>query len=172
MIYCDLQYMFQYWWAFFCSGGGDPVHHAGSQVQARRIGWDLYILVANIGNLIEKNILARTTRTLGTLVSSGVPILEGLTITRETSGNAVFETIFQRVTEAIREGETIAKPMRVHSRPPFHPVAAFFWAATPAVPLATVMFLPGPNMLTWGLYLAGGGGLLGVLFTTRFNTRG
>jgi type IV pilus assembly protein PilC len=49
------------------------------------------------GNLIEKNILARTTRTLGTLVSSGVPILEALNITRETAGNALFERIFAKV---------------------------------------------------------------------------
>ena len=57
------------------------------------MGWDLYILKMPIfGQLIEKNIVARTMRTLGTLVASGVPILEALHITRETSGNAVFET--------------------------------------------------------------------------------
>ena len=54
-----------------------------------RIGWDQFIIKVPIfGNLIEKNILARTTRTLGTLVASGVPILEALNITRDTTGNA------------------------------------------------------------------------------------
>jgi type IV pilus assembly protein PilC len=64
------------------------------------------------GMIIEKTIVARTMRTLGTLISSGVPILEALSIVRETAMNAVFEEMFQRVYESIREGETIANPMR------------------------------------------------------------
>jgi type IV pilus assembly protein PilC len=70
----------------------------------------LYIPVA--GMLIEKSIVARTMRTLGTLISSGVPILEALAIVRETAMNAVFEDCFKKVYESIREGETIATPMR------------------------------------------------------------
>ena len=56
-----------------------------------RIGWDQFVHqgARSSATLIEKNILARTTRTLGTLVSSGVPILEALNITRDTAGNAV-----------------------------------------------------------------------------------
>ena len=64
------------------------------------------------GMIAEKTIVARTMRTLGTLISSGVPILEALSIVRETAMNAVFEEMFQRVYESIREGETIANPMR------------------------------------------------------------
>jgi type IV pilus assembly protein PilC len=70
----------------------------------------LYIPVA--GMLTEKSIVARTMRTLGTLISSGVPILEALGIVKETAMNCVFEATFQRVYESIREGETIAQPMR------------------------------------------------------------
>ena len=93
-----------------------------------RIGWDQFIIKVPIfGNLIEKNILARTTRTLGTLVASGVPILEALNITRDTSGNATFERMYTKISEAIREGEAIAKPMKENSVPGFHPVALFFW---------------------------------------------
>ena len=93
-----------------------------------RIGWDMFILKMPIfGQLIEKNIVARTMRTLGTLVASGVPILEALHITSETSGNAVFERIFQKVYESIREGESIAKPMKENSKSAFHPMALFFW---------------------------------------------
>jgi type IV pilus assembly protein PilC len=93
-----------------------------------RIGWDQFIIKMPIfGPLVEKNINARTTRTLGTLVASGVPILEALNITRDTSGNAIFERMYGKVTEAIREGESIAKPMKEHSRISFHPVAALFW---------------------------------------------
>jgi type IV pilus assembly protein PilC len=64
------------------------------------------------GMILEKSIVARTMRTLGTLISSGVPILEALSIVRETSMNAVFEDAYQRVYESIREGETIAVPLR------------------------------------------------------------
>ncbi len=64
------------------------------------------------GRIIEKTVVARTTRTLGTLVASGVPILEGLSIVRETAGNAVFERAFQRVIDSIREGDTIAQPLK------------------------------------------------------------
>lgn len=93
-----------------------------------RMGYDMFIIKVPIfGSLIEKNILARTTRTLGTLITSGVPILEALNITRETSGNAMFEKIFTKVSEAIREGETISKPMKEYSVLGFHPMALFYW---------------------------------------------
>jgi type IV pilus assembly protein PilC len=65
-----------------------------------------------MGNIIEKTIVARTTRTLGTLVASGVPILEALSIVRETCTNVVFERMYQRVYDSIREGDTIAQPMK------------------------------------------------------------
>jgi type IV pilus assembly protein PilC len=65
-----------------------------------------------IGRIVEKTVVARTTRTLGTLVASGVPILESLAIVRETANNAVFERMYQRVYESIREGDTIAEPLR------------------------------------------------------------
>src|SRR4029078_13207022 len=65
-----------------------------------------------MGQLIEKTIVARTMRTLGTLVSSGVPILEAINIVKETANNAVFERMFQRVLESIRERDTIAEPLK------------------------------------------------------------
>lgn len=64
------------------------------------------------GMLVEKTIVARTMRTLGTLISSGVPILEALAIVKETAMNEVFEEAFQKVYESIREGETIAAPLK------------------------------------------------------------
>jgi type IV pilus assembly protein PilC len=71
-----------------------------------------YLWIPIIGGLIEKTIVARTMRTLGTLVGSGVPILEALGIVRETCNNAVFERMYQRVYESIREGDTIAQPLK------------------------------------------------------------
>src|SRR5947209_266148 len=65
-----------------------------------------------MGLIAKKSTVARTTRTLGTLVQSGVPILEALNIVRDTAGNAVFERAFDRVYDSIREGETIAQPLR------------------------------------------------------------
>jgi type IV pilus assembly protein PilC len=65
-----------------------------------------------IGPLVRKTTIARFTRTLGTLISAGVPILEAVTITGETSGNYVFEKALRRVHDSIREGESFAEPLR------------------------------------------------------------
>ena len=63
------------------------------------------------GSLFKKIAVARFSRTLGTLVSSGVPILDGLTIVSRTSGNRVIETAILSARASIREGETIAEPL-------------------------------------------------------------
>jgi type IV pilus assembly protein PilC len=107
-----------------------------------RMGWHLFLLkLPVIGKLVEKSNLARTTRTLGALVASGVPIIEGLTITRETSGNAMFEKIFSKVTDSIRQGDTIANPLKLFCRPSFHPVALFFFMILMALPPLAVLFV-------------------------------
>ena len=72
----------------------------------------VYLFIPIIGGLIEKTTIAQTTRTLGTLVASGVPILEALSIVRQTCTNAVYERMYQRVYESIREGDTIAQPLK------------------------------------------------------------
>jgi type IV pilus assembly protein PilC len=64
------------------------------------------------GNLVKKTSIARFTRTLGTLISAGVPILEAILITRDTSGNYVFEKALNKVHDSIREGESFAVPLR------------------------------------------------------------
>jgi type IV pilus assembly protein PilC len=95
-----------------------------------RYGWDLFVLkVIIFGQLVEKNILSRSSRTLGTLLSSGVPILEALNITKETSGNMMFERLFSKVSDSIRDGDAIAKPLKTYSIPPFNAVALLFWTA-------------------------------------------
>ncbi|MFG0242389.1 MAG: type II secretion system F family protein [Planctomycetota bacterium] len=65
-----------------------------------------------LGKLIRKSTIARFTRTLGTLISAGVPILEAIKITAETSGNYVFEKALMNVHDSIREGESFAGPLR------------------------------------------------------------
>lgn len=110
--------------------------------KAGRMGWDQFIIKVPIfGTLIEKNIMARTSRTLGTLISSGVPILEALNITRETAGNAVFERLFSRIGERIREGDAIAQPMKEYSKLSFHPMAAFFWICFIGGPVGLLMYM-------------------------------
>jgi len=65
-----------------------------------------------MGMLLRKIAVARFTRTLGTLITSGVPILEGLTITARTSGNAVLEQSLMKVRKAVEEGRTIVDPLK------------------------------------------------------------
>jgi len=65
-----------------------------------------------IGILLRKIAVARFTRTLGTLISSGVPILEGLDITARTAGNAVIEKALMDVRKALEAGRNLADPLR------------------------------------------------------------
>lgn len=131
--------------------------------KAGRMGFDQFAMRLPImGSLIEKNTLARTTRTLGTLVSSGVPILEGLNITKETCGNAMFERLFGKVADSIREGETIAKPLKEYAKPGFHPVALALWITVFAGPIVPLAFVPGLTQYTAPMVLAAAivGGLI------------
>src|SRR4029079_17238089 len=65
-----------------------------------------------VGKILEKSVVARTARTLGTLIASGVPILEALLIARDTSGNEVFIRAYQHIYTAIRQGESMAVPLK------------------------------------------------------------
>jgi type IV pilus assembly protein PilC len=65
------------------------------------------------GNLNRKTAISRFARTLGTLVTSGVPILQALNITRETAGNAAIALAIARVHDSVKEGESIVQPLEV-----------------------------------------------------------
>jgi len=65
-----------------------------------------------LGLLMRKIAVARFTRTLGTLISSGVPILEGLDITARTAGNAVVERALQKVRRSLEEGKSLTEPLK------------------------------------------------------------
>ena len=65
-----------------------------------------------MGQIINKSSVSRFTRTLGTLITSGVPILEALNIVRDTTGNEVLAQAIGHVHDSIREGETVAEPLR------------------------------------------------------------
>jgi type IV pilus assembly protein PilC len=74
--------------------------------------WDKFKLkMPVLGPVISKVAISRFTRTLGTLVSSGVPILQALTIVRETAGNVIISNAIGKVHESVKEGETITAPL-------------------------------------------------------------
>jgi type IV pilus assembly protein PilC len=77
-----------------------------------RLIWDHFQLrMPAIGPVISKVAISRFTRTLGTLVSSGVPILQALTIVKETTGNVVIANAVAKIHESVKEGETITAPL-------------------------------------------------------------
>jgi len=79
--------------------------------QGRKVVDKLLLKLPVFGDLLLKIATARFTRTLGTLVSSGVPILDGLLITARASGNKVIEEAIMKTRVSISEGKTIAEPL-------------------------------------------------------------
>jgi type IV pilus assembly protein PilC len=80
--------------------------------QGRRVLDRLMLKLPVLGNVLKKIAVARFCRTLGTLVSSGVPILDGLEITARTAGNAIVEDAIMSTRKSIEEGKTIAEPLK------------------------------------------------------------
>jgi type IV pilus assembly protein PilC len=74
------------------------------------IDW-IKLKIPLIGPIVHKSAIARFTRTLGTLLGSGVPILEALEISRETAGNSVLAHAIEDVSDGIQEGEPMARPL-------------------------------------------------------------
>ncbi len=103
-----------FWWVFIVAVVGLVVGMKQIRKHPRgRYYFDKVLLyIPVMGSLLRKIAVGRFTRTLGTLITSGVPILEGLTITAKTSGNAVLEEALLKVRKAIEEGRTIVDPLR------------------------------------------------------------
>ncbi len=70
----------------------------------------LYIPI--LGSLVSKSTIAKFTRTLGTLINAGVPILDAITITSETTGNDIYSRALSNVHDSVRQGESFADPLR------------------------------------------------------------
>ena len=79
--------------------------------RGRRVLDRLQLMIPIIGELLRKISIARFCRTLATLTSSGVPILDGLEITARTSGNAIIEDSIMSVRKSVEEGKTISAPL-------------------------------------------------------------
>lgn len=85
---------------------------AALRTKQGREAWDRFSLKMPIfGELLRKNAVAKFTRTLGTMISSGVPILDSLEIVAKTSGNKVIEHAVMKTRDRIAEGKTIAEPL-------------------------------------------------------------
>ncbi|MBM4130496.1 type II secretion system F family protein [bacterium] len=103
-----------YWWAL---GGGSVLatwafKRYRATVAGRRATDRLSMRIPILGNVVRKSAVARFTRTLGTLIGSGVPILQGLEITSRTAGNKVMQEAIEATAKSISQGETIAQPLR------------------------------------------------------------
>ena len=103
-----------FWWVFFAViiGSVFGVKQMRKHPRGRYYFDKMLLMLPIMGSLLRKIAVGRFTRTLGTLITSGVPILEGLGITARTSGNAVLEEALMKVRKAIEEGRTIVDPLR------------------------------------------------------------
>jgi len=103
-----------YWWAMIGTGVGIVVGLQRYYITEKgHLQIDTFLLkVPVLGDVLRKGAVARFTRTLATLISSGVPILNGLEITARTAGNRVVQNAIMAARASIREGETIAAPLR------------------------------------------------------------
>lgn len=103
-----------YWWAL--GGGAAALTFLFKRYRAttsgRRTTDRLATKIPILGPVVLKSSIARFTRTLGTLIGSGVPILQGLEITARTAGNKIIQEAIEETAKSISQGETIAKPLR------------------------------------------------------------
>ena len=108
------QFIGAWWWAIFLAVGLSvfAVFRYHKTYNGRRQIDGLLLKLPVLGNVLKKIAVARFCRTLGTLVSSGVPILEALEITAKTAGNAVVEDAIMETRKSIEQGKTIAEPLK------------------------------------------------------------
>jgi type IV pilus assembly protein PilC len=103
------------WWWLALLGGGIlvfTINRYHKTYQGRRHIDGLLLRLPMLGAVLRKIAVARFCRTLGTLVSSGVPILDGLEITARTSGNSVVEDAIMSTRRSVEEGKTISEPLK------------------------------------------------------------
>jgi type IV pilus assembly protein PilC len=104
----------QWWWMIFLAIGlaAFATHRYYKTYKGRRVIDGMMLKVPVLGTVLKKIAVARFCRTLSTLVSSGVPILDGLEITARTSGNSIVEDAIMATRKSVEEGKTIAEPLK------------------------------------------------------------
>ena len=108
------EFLQSYWWAMLAGLGVTALaFNRWVSTAAGRLKFDRFLLrVPILGNLVRKSAIARFTRTLGTMLSSGVTILDGLEITARTAGNRVIHDAVMESRAAIAGGKSIAEPLK------------------------------------------------------------
>jgi type IV pilus assembly protein PilC len=104
-----------YWWAVIATIFGVVwLFKKWKSSEKGRGQWDAFRLriPAKIGDIVQKVALARWSRTLSALVSAGVPLIQALDITARTAGNRVVEDVMGSVIDSVKQGGTIAEPLR------------------------------------------------------------
>jgi type IV pilus assembly protein PilC len=102
-----------FWWLIALIIGGViySIRRYHETYKGRRVIDGFLLRVPVLGMLLRKIAVARFCRTLSTLTSSGVPILDGLTITARTAGNAIIEDAIMATRKSVEEGKTISEPL-------------------------------------------------------------
>jgi type IV pilus assembly protein PilC len=107
-------FMASYWWLILIAIGlsifGLKAYY--KTPKGRHVLDGLLLKLPILGEILRKIAIARFSRTLGTLLASGVPILESLNITARTSGNVIIEEAIIKVRDSIEQGETFVEPLR------------------------------------------------------------
>jgi len=103
-----------YWWAALLAmvGAGVAARRYYATENGKRVIDTALLKLPVLGDVLMKGAVARFTRTLGTLIASGVPILAGLEITARTAGNKIISEAIMTARASIREGETVAAPLK------------------------------------------------------------
>ncbi|HKJ87141.1 MAG TPA: type II secretion system F family protein, partial [Gammaproteobacteria bacterium] len=110
----NLSFILQHYWHYIIGGivfTGIFINRTYKTKKGRWVIDTILLRLPVLGDLIRKTAVARFTRTLGTMVSSGVPILEALEIVSRTSGNVVIEDAVMRARKSLSEGKTLAEPL-------------------------------------------------------------
>ncbi len=102
-----------YWYMMIGAivGIGVFLNRANKTKKGKRVIDIVLLKIPVFGDLIRKTAVARFTRTLGTMLSSGVPILEGLEIVSKTSGNVIIEEAIMKARTSLSQGKTLAEPL-------------------------------------------------------------
>ena len=108
------EFLQQFWWVL--AGSGVALWFLYTRYRATKSGRlatdRMYLRIPIIGTVLRKSGVARFTRTLGTLIGSGVPILQGLEITSRTAGNKVIQQAIEATSKSISQGDTISGPLK------------------------------------------------------------
>ncbi len=106
-----------FWWLIFLTIGLSifAINRYHKTYKGKRILDNLMLKIPVLGDVMRKIAVARFCRTLGTLVSSGVPILDALDITAKTAGNSIVEDAILMTRSSVEEGKTISEPLKASS---------------------------------------------------------